>query len=112
MLTSKRSPAGTSPMRLHEGSGGCLRLGANSLYDRLTMKSLLHLLYLAEIAPGNFRGHYSVVRRQKAWFLPAAHTGAPAALMPAISADIELVVIAQTGVTVRKSLRAYRPTIW
>jgi hypothetical protein len=28
---------------------------------------------LAEIAPGNFGGHYSVGRRQKAWFLPAAH---------------------------------------
>jgi hypothetical protein len=27
---------------------------------------------LAEIAPGNFGGHYCVARRQKAWFLPAA----------------------------------------
>jgi hypothetical protein len=27
---------------------------------------------LAEIAPGNFRGHYFVARRQKARFLPAA----------------------------------------
>jgi hypothetical protein len=27
---------------------------------------------LAEIAPGNFSGHYSVVRGQKARFLPAA----------------------------------------
>jgi hypothetical protein len=24
---------------------------------------------LAEIAPGNFRGHHFVVRQQKAWFL-------------------------------------------
>src|SRR5262249_10259367 len=30
-------------------------------------------IYLAEIAPGNFSGHYSVGRGQKAWFLPAAH---------------------------------------
>jgi hypothetical protein len=27
---------------------------------------------LAEIAPGNFRGHYFVARQQKASFLPAA----------------------------------------
>jgi hypothetical protein len=27
---------------------------------------------LAEIAYGNFSGHHSVARRQKAWFLPAA----------------------------------------
>jgi Domain of unknown function (DUF4266) len=31
-----------------------------------------HLVYLAEIACGNFSRHYSVGRRQKAWFLPAA----------------------------------------
>jgi hypothetical protein len=31
---------------------------------------------LAEIACGNFSGHYFVGRRQKAWFLPAT------ALMP------------------------------
>jgi hypothetical protein len=30
---------------------------------------------LAEIAPGNFRGHYSVDRRQKAWFLSATSVG-------------------------------------
>jgi hypothetical protein len=30
------------------------------------------ILYLAEIACGNFSGHGFVARRQKAWFLPAA----------------------------------------
>src|SRR5438105_6681612 len=40
MLISNRSSGGTSPMRLHEGPGGALWLGANSLYDRLTMNAL------------------------------------------------------------------------
>src|ERR1700730_12162022 len=41
MLTSKRSLPGTSPIRLHDGSGAALWLGANSLYDRLTINTLL-----------------------------------------------------------------------
>jgi hypothetical protein len=30
---------------------------------------------LDEITCGNFIGHYSVAREQKAWFLPAAQAG-------------------------------------
>jgi hypothetical protein len=42
-------------------------------------------VYLAEIACGNFSGHYFVARGQKAWFLPGAPSplrwlAAPAAL--------------------------------
>jgi hypothetical protein len=39
---------------------------------------------LAEIAFGNFSRHYSVARRQKAWFLPAAPSqGQKAWFLPA-----------------------------
>jgi hypothetical protein len=43
---------------------------------------------LAEIAPGNFRGHCSVGRRQKARFLPAAPMQGACGASAAISADI------------------------
>jgi hypothetical protein len=43
---------------------------------------------LAEIACGNFSGHHFVVRRQKAWFLPAALAGGACGASAAISADI------------------------
>jgi hypothetical protein len=41
---------------------------------------------MAEIACGNFSGHYSVDRRQKAWFLPAAPVGGACGALAAISA--------------------------
>jgi hypothetical protein len=43
---------------------------------------------LAEIACGNFSGHYFVAHRQKAWFLPAALTEGACGASAAISADI------------------------
>jgi hypothetical protein len=41
-----------------------------------------HILYWAEIAPGNFSGHYLVDRRQKARFLPAAPAKGGFAALP------------------------------
>jgi hypothetical protein len=47
--------------------------------------AVVHLYFhLAEIACGDFSGHYFVARRQKAWFLPAAHAGLYAALFPSL----------------------------
>jgi len=43
---------------------------------------------LAEIAPGNFRGHDFVARRQKARFLPAAPMQCAYGASAAISADM------------------------
>jgi hypothetical protein len=43
---------------------------------------------LAEIAPGNFRGHYFVGRRQKAWFLPAAPMQGACGALAALSAHV------------------------
>jgi hypothetical protein len=45
---------------------------------------------LAEIAYGNFSGHYFVARWQKAWFLPAALAALASGESAAISADIWL----------------------
>jgi hypothetical protein len=52
---------------------------------------------LAEIAPGNFRGHYFVARRQKAWFLPAAPMRGAYGASAAISADITALARFQNG---------------
>src|ERR1700730_17972843 len=70
MLTSMRSVAGTSPIRLHEGPGAVFWLGVNSLYVLLTM-SLLHLrgrspahrrsgAPLARCPCGYIRTHHSI----------------------------------------------------